>query len=119
MKNTPIETAIITVTYNCEDFIEDFLDSVACELTPESSSHLFIVDNLSADDTVNSIKRIIDERALHERVTLLPKNSNLGFGAGCNAGVTAARDLNPKYYWFLNPDTQVFPDTRSKLVEFL
>ena len=119
MKHTSIETAIITVTYNCADFIEDFLDSVACELTPERSAHLFIVDNLSADDTVSSVTRIIEEKALQERVTLLPKNSNLGFGAGCNAGVAAAQALNPKYYWFLNPDTQVFPDTHSKLVEFL
>ncbi len=119
MTHTTVESAIITVTYNCEDFIEDFLISVTDQLTPSAQAHLIIIDNLSSDNTVNVVKKYIDDNHLSDKITLLPQSKNLGFGAGCNAGVAAAKSLNPKYYWFLNPDTLVFPETRPELVKFL
>lgn len=114
-----IESVIITVTYNCESFIDDFLQSVAMELSHPSTAHLIIVDNLSADQTVPRVERFIQDNALSEKITLLPQERNLGFGAGCNVGVAAAHCFNPKYYWFLNPDTKIFSQTLPQLTHFL
>lgn len=119
MTNAAVESAIITVTYNCEGFIEDFLASVKDQLMPKAQAHLIIIDNLSSDNTVGVVNKYIEENSLSNQITLLPQSKNLGFGAGCNAGVAAAKSFSPKYYWFLNPDTLVFPETRPKLVEFL
>lgn len=120
MNSPAINTAIITVTYNCEDFIDAFLTAVAPALTePTSPSVLVIVDNHSSDETIAKVAAFISEHHLQDKILLRPQQKNLGFGAGCNAGVEAAKAFNAKHYWFLNPDTKVFPQTQQKLLEFL
>lgn len=117
MNSPSIDSAIITVTYNCEDFIEDFLAAVSSTISaPVPNTVLVIVDNLSTDDTLKKAEKFINKHDLQDNVLLRPQQKNLGFGAGCNAGAEAARALNPKFYWFLNPDTKVFPNTQQELV---
>ncbi len=119
MTGSSTDVAIVTVTYNSENFIEDFLASVCTQLNHSAlTMHLFIVDNDSSDDTLRIARSFIDRHGLSESVTLVPQNENLGFGTGCNLGVEAAKNVNPRYYWFLNPDTQVFPDTGIELINF-
>lgn len=119
MSHDKIQTAIVTVTYHCEAFIEAFLQSLVPELAPDSSNHLFIVDNLSGDNTLATIDKFVAANNLHNKVTVLPLDQNKGFGAGCNAGVAAAKPYDPDYYWFINPDTQIFAETAPSLLEFL
>lgn len=119
MGDPRIHTAIITVTYNCGDFIEDFLTSVSIQLRHTVPKALLIlVDNASTDNTVGKIRAFISHNKLHGNILLLRQGENTGFGSGCNAGVEAARHFNPKFYWFLNPDTKVFPDTGLELINF-
>lgn len=114
-----LDTAIITVTYNCEDFIEDFLSALKGNLQSIAPrAKLFVVDNASSDRTVDVIRRFVEAEGLQERVVLLPQDTNLGFGTGCNVGADAAHELEPEYYWFLNPDTRVFPETQTELIKF-
>lgn len=114
-----LDTAIVTVTYNCEDFIEDFLLALKRDLQSDSPrAKLFIVDNASADNTLSVIRDFAQREGLEDRIELLPQDTNLGFGTGCNAGAEAARRYEPEYYWFLNPDTRVFPETQSELIKF-
>lgn len=119
MSHDKIQTAIVTVTYHCESFIEAFLQSLIPELAPDFSNHLFIVDNLSGDNTLATIDKFVTDNDLHNKVTVLPLDQNKGFGAGCNAGVAAAKPYNPEYYWFVNPDTQIFEETAPSLLKFL
>ena len=51
-----------------------------------------------------------------EIIVIGNNKKNIGYGAGCNLGAKKAKG---KYLFFLNPDTEVFPDTISKLVKFL
>lgn len=114
-----LDVAIVTVTYNCQDFIEDFLASLNAQLLTRSpSSLLVIVDNASSDNTVSLVNRFINTHDLHDRIVLLPQNENLGFGTGCNVGADAAAQFSPEFYWFLNPDTRIFHDTASELIKF-
>lgn len=120
MNSPAIDTAIITVTYNCEDFIDDFLIAVEPELSdPARQTMLVVVDNLSADATTARVAAFVEKHGLQEKVVLCPQNQNLGFGAGCNVGVASARPFGAKYYWFLNPDTKIFPETRPNLLKLL
>jgi N-acetylglucosaminyl-diphospho-decaprenol L-rhamnosyltransferase len=119
MTEPSAEVAIVTVTYNGEDFIEDFLTATCAQLDhPSLITHLILVDNNSSDHTLQVAQDFIDRHGLQKRVTLVPQSENLGFGTGCNIGVEAAKKYNPKFYWFLNPDTQIFPDTGIELINF-
>lgn len=114
------DTAIITVTYNSADFITGFLDSIVNLLEgSEPNPLLVVVDNASTDSTVEIVRHYIAAKGVEERILLRPQKDNVGFGRGCNAGVEAARPYGVDYYWFLNPDTRVYPDTGRELVHFL
>lgn len=118
MKYSSIDSAIITVTYNCEDFIEDFLSAACLSLSaPAWHTVLIIIDNLSSDSTREKVEEFIARHDMKEKILLRPQPRNLGFGAGCNAGVAVAKGFNPKYYWFLNPDTKIFSNTQQGLVD--
>jgi GT2 family glycosyltransferase len=69
-----------------------------------------VVDNNSADDTVNFIK------ANYPEVTLLEQNKNLGFGKANNIGISLAMKNEADYVFLLNQDAWVQPDTIEKLV---
>lgn len=115
MSITQAHVAIITVTYNCSDFVEDYLTAITPFLQ-QSSHQLILVDNDSSDNTCEIIRRFIDEHSLTNNITLIASDDNLGFGKGCNLGATTAQPLNPTHLWFLNPDTRVFEDSGAQLL---
>lgn len=49
-------------------------------------------------------------------VRLLATGGNLGYAAGNNAGIAAAREWSPEFVWLLNPDIRVAPDTLRGLL---
>ena len=119
MTRMSIDVAIITVTYNCENFIEDFLTAVSVQLNqPTLKTQLIVVDNASTDNTLELARKFIVDQGLQKHVSLVPQSDNWGFGTGCNKGVEAARNYSPAFYWFLNPDTRIFPDTGIELINF-
>jgi N-acetylglucosaminyl-diphospho-decaprenol L-rhamnosyltransferase len=117
--SSSIDVAVVTVTYNCADFIESFLEALAVPLQKaQPRMGLFLVDNASSDATLKVARRFIAANGLEDRVIVLPQTDNLGFGTGCNKGAEAARLFQPDYYWFLNPDTRVSSDTGDNLLDF-
>src|SRR3989344_2602239 len=52
----------------------------------------------------------------YEFIAIDNDSNNIGFGAANNQGYQKARG---EYLFFLNPDTQIFPDTLDTLVNFL
>ena len=108
--------AIITVTYNCSDFILPYLESVMPFL--EDTLHrLFIVDNASSDNTVELIQAF-KTKFDSEQIHLEPSRENLGFGKGCNKGAEMAQAYQPSHLWFLNPDTRISQDSGLSLLNF-
>lgn len=101
-----IRVSIISVTYNNEDLIENFISSVLKNISKNDG--LIIVDNHSSDKTVEKISKF-------KNVTLVLSDKNLGFSKGNNLGVKAA---SGQYLFFLNPDTQMNNPILDQLIDF-
>lgn len=91
--------SIITVTYNDEKVINDYLKSlVESEVGKgEIEAEVLIVDNASKDRTVELIK------SSPLRVQLTVEKDNLGFAKANNLALANA---SGKFVLFLNPDTK-------------
>lgn len=110
--------AIITVTFNSHDFIEDYLDSISPFLT-NSPHKLFIIDNASSDNTCSLIRQYCERQQLLEHIHIIELSENIGFGKGCNTGIEAAKVHSPTHFWLLNPDTKVVNKSGDALLSFM
>jgi GT2 family glycosyltransferase len=116
MSITQPTVAIITVTFNSSDFIDNYLRAISPFLT-DSPHTLIIVDNASTDDTVMLIQDYRHEHELEENIHIITLPENVGFGRGCNRGINATHKIDVSHLWFLNPDTEVLPDSADKLLD--
>jgi GT2 family glycosyltransferase len=73
--------------------------------------HVIVVDNGSSDGSVSRI------REQFPTVELIETGRNLGFAAGCNAGITRSLAQGADYVWLLNNDTTVEPFALQGLVD--
>ena len=115
MSITQAKVAIITVTFNSSGFIDNYLQAI----TPfiNSTSHeLILIDNASTDDTIDQVKQHIKQHKLQNNIHIIPLAENVGFGRGCNTGITKALEIKAAYMWFLNPDTEALTDSADKLL---
>lgn len=110
--------AIITVTYNCGNFIESFLHSIK-PIIADSQFNLIIIDNQSTDSSRTIIDQYIKDHALENNISLHLATDNHGFGKGCNIGAQIASAYGAEYLWFLNPDTQINQDSGTQLLSLL
>jgi len=65
---------------------------------------IIVVDNGSADDSVNTIK------AAYPAITIIENIVNRGFGAGCNQGIKKALERDNEYIALLNNDAIIAPE---------
>ena len=88
---------IVTVTYNSEFVLPDFLDS----LDRQDYVHyvLIVVDNASTDRTLT----VLRERPGRDQI-VIANSSNLGTAAGNNQGIRAAIEAGCEYVLLLNND---------------
>lgn len=101
-----VACSVIVVTYNSATSI----DACLCSLVHQQGApayEILVVDNGSTDDTVELV------RVRHPMVRLLCLEDNLGFAAGVNRGVQAARGATIA---LLNPDASARPDWLSQLI---
>lgn len=87
--------SVVIVAYNSKADLEACLRSLARQ---DVSHEVIVVDNNSSDGTAEWVRRH------HPRVRVLRLPGNIGFAAGTNAGLRAARG---RYLLALNPDTRV------------
>ena len=91
-----------------------WVDTVACltSLQRQDYPHfnVLVVDNASTDDSVTQL------RAFVPGIELLQSGANLGFGGGCNLGITRALADGADYVWLLNSDSTAAPDALSAMV---
>jgi GT2 family glycosyltransferase len=71
---------------------------------------LVVVDNASKENPIGQI----EVEGLP--IEIIMNDVNLGFAAACNMG---AKDAAVDYLLFLNPDTQLFPDSLDKPIAFM
>ncbi len=108
-----MELSIITVTYNNEKTIDEYLKSTAESISEDSE--LIIVDNNSSDRTC---QKILEFKALNEKkkIKLIECAENSGFSVANNIGANIASN---SYLVFLNPDTKLYKNTLEILYEFI
>lgn len=126
-KKTKPTIAIVTVTYNAEEFIQGYAQAVNVLLESDPRFKLIVIDNDSSDSTVPWLEAFFSEEVKvtenesnisdSAQVILLATGENSGFGSGCNKGVALAEEAD--YIWFLNPDTQVEIDSAHELLKCL
>jgi GT2 family glycosyltransferase len=103
------EIACVLINWN------NWQDTCACVTSLAQQDYpnlrVLVVDNASSNDSVAQI------RAQHPWVTILESPENDGFPRACNLGARHPLAASAHYFWFLNNDTIVPPDTARKLLD--
>ncbi len=102
--NSP-KVSIIILNWNKPEVTGQCLDSL--RKASYSNREIILVDNGSADNSVEFFERNYPEAAL------IRNSGNEGFARGCNIGIRSAAG---EYFLLLNNDTEVAPDFLDKLV---
>jgi len=102
-KDNPL-VSVIVLNYNGREVLEPCLDSIFA--SSYSPFEVIVVDNGSTDWSADIARKKYDFR-------LLRKKHNVGFSAGNNSGIRAARG---EFLVLLNYDTVVDPNWLSELV---
>lgn len=97
--------SVIIVTYNSADYIKKCLESVLLNRSSSLEIEIFISDNGSKDSTIKIISQNF------KTVKIIQNNKNLGFSGGVNSALTVALKTLSDYFFILNPDTVIKPDT--------
>lgn len=99
--------AVVIVTYAAGQVIDDCLRSLGPALADAGPARIIVVDNASADDTVERVRKWEAEG-----VKLIETGSNGGFAAGVNAGMAAAAGCD---VLVLNADIRLNPGSVAEL----
>ena len=115
-----MRTAIIIVNFRTPDLACNCLHSLSSEVKVHSD-HVIVIDNNSADDSIDRLSATIEDQGWKPWATLLPQDSNLGFAAGNNTAIRylLGQEIKPDYVMLLNPDTMVHTGSIERLTRFL
>jgi GT2 family glycosyltransferase len=103
-----VKVGAVTVTYNSEGVIDAFLE---CMLKQDHENFvLYVVDNRSADATLEHVFRYQDPR-----IVVVANQYNVGVAEGNNQGIRAALLAGCQWVLLINNDTEFGPDLVSAL----
>ncbi len=104
-----MKLSIVIVSYNVRGYLENCLQSVSRALEG-IEGEVFVVDNHSDDDSVETI------RTQYPWVRLIENQENMGFSRANNIAIREARG---EYVLLLNPDTIVEEATLREVLRFM
>ena len=104
-----MKLSIVIVSYNVRSYLEQCLQSVQKALEG-IEGEVWVVDNLSSDDSVEVVRR--DYPWVH----LIVNQENLGFSRANNLAI---RQSQSDYVLLLNPDTVVAEETLRGVLQFM
>ena len=105
----PLELSILIVNWNVRDLLRDCLDSLLRRTRlPAERYEVIVVDNASADDSTDMLRREFPS------VRLIASETNLGFVEGCQVAYDASRGT---LILLLNPDTVVLDGAIDRMLE--
>lgn len=102
------KTGIVTITYNSGQVIRPFMRSVLAQT--QGNFILYIIDNVSTDDTLEQLKDFPDPR-----VIVVPNSENVGVAAGNNQGMRLALADDCEQILLLNNDVEFEETLLEKL----
>jgi len=111
-----MKLSVVIVNYNVKYFLEQALLSalkaidVMLAVHPGFGSEVFVVDNNSADGSVEMVKSRFPD------VKLIANTENTGFSVANNQAI---RQSSGEYVLLLNPDTVVEEDSFLKIIEYM
>lgn len=112
-RDSAVDVALITVTYNSAQVLDGFLKSMA-QQDPSLSIKVIVMDNASKDGTVDLLKQItVPEYEIYYL------DENIGVAAANNIGLKRAKELGAKSIIMLNNDIEFGPDLVTKLHAWL
>ena len=104
-----MDISIIIVSYNTQELTAKCLKSIKSAIQ-NLKVETFVVDNNSHDSTVQMIRKEFSW------INLITNKENLGFSKANNIALKKAEG---KYFLILNPDTEVYKDTLSKMYKYM
>ena len=104
-----MKLSIVIVNYNVRTYLEQCLQSVAKALEG-IEGEVFVVDNHSDDDSVETVK------TQYPWVRLIENSENIGFARANNIAI---RQSKGDYVLLLNPDTVVGEQTLREVLRFM
>lgn len=102
--------SVIIVNYRVRYFLELCLHSVQRALTDIGPSEIIVIDNASADGSIEALQ------SLFPAVRFVENEENVGFARANNQ---ALRLAGGEYIVFLNPDTVLPEDFATRCLEFM
>jgi GT2 family glycosyltransferase len=106
----PVDLSVVILNWNARDYLVAALNSII-EQEWRFNIELIVVDNFSQlDDSAETVRRYFPQ------AKLIVTEKNLGFAAGNNIGLKAARG---RYILFLNPDTLVHDGAFDTLLDWM
>jgi N-acetylglucosaminyl-diphospho-decaprenol L-rhamnosyltransferase len=111
---------VVILNYRTPELTIACLHSLVEEVRALPGTQVTVVDNASADGSVEQISAAI-EAAQWDWVTFLPQERNGGYAFGNNVGIRPALESEapPDYFLLLNPDTVVRSGALQALVDFM
>ena len=107
MPNTPLD--VLVVNYNTANLLQPAFDALRQSSNVDAMRFL-VVDNASADDSLECLARVCPE------ARLIVNTTNVGFGRANNQ---LLEHLQGKYALLLNTDAFVAPDTLGKTLDYM
>lgn len=105
-----VALSVVILNWNARDYLMAALQSIVGQ-SWRCAIEVIVVDNASnLDDSVEMVRRDFPQ------VRLIAQPVNVGFSAGNNIGLRAARG---RYIFFLNPDTVVHPGALDALANWM
>ena len=104
-----VDISVVIVAWNAQHYLKLCLESLAAA-PPRRSMEVLVVDNASADGTVEMVEMQFPW------VKLIKSPENLGFSKGNNVAI---RQAQGRYIALVNPDVIVLPGCLDALADFL
>jgi GT2 family glycosyltransferase len=107
-----MQLSIVIVNYNSKKFVLNCINSIKENYSSQIKNKLYeivVVDNASIDGSKEALSEVKD-------IIFIYNAENLGFSRANNVGI---KKTNGDLILFLNPDTVVYKDTLTKMVDFM
>lgn len=108
-QNSKNSVAIVILNYNNTDDTKRLVQSI--EKMDHKNYDIIIVDNDSDAVSAEFLAMTF------EKHTIIKSPENLGYAAGNNLSFEILKDYHHDFIWILNPDTEIFPDACSHLLD--